>query len=73
MLRMGQSMRGYLVFEITSDAARLARARAFIEDGFAAGCFSAAIDSTFPFERIADAHRYIESNRQFGKVVVTVP
>jgi len=73
MIKMGQSMRGYLLFEITTDPARLARAQAFIDQGFEAGRFSPAIDSTFPFERIADAHRYIESNRQFGKVVVTVP
>ena len=73
MIKMGQSMRGYLVFEIAGNAARLARAQAYIVEGLQCGQFSPAIDSTFPFERIADAHRYIESNRQFGKVVVTVP
>lgn len=30
------------------------------------------IGATFPFERIADAHRLIESRRSIGKVVVTV-
>ncbi len=30
------------------------------------------IDRTFPLDAIADAHRYMESNRQLGKIVVTV-
>ena len=30
------------------------------------------IDRTFPLERIVDAHRYMESNQQKGKIVVTV-
>ena len=27
---------------------------------------------TFPLEKIVEAHRYLESNRQIGKIVVTV-
>ncbi len=30
------------------------------------------IDSVFPFERIAEAHAYMESNASFGKIVVKV-
>jgi NADPH:quinone reductase-like Zn-dependent oxidoreductase len=30
------------------------------------------IAKTFPLAQIADAHRYLESNRQFGKIIVTV-
>ncbi|MEX1328393.1 MAG: zinc-binding dehydrogenase [Desulfobacterales bacterium] len=30
------------------------------------------IARTFPLEEIADAHRYMESNQQMGKIVVTV-
>jgi putative PIG3 family NAD(P)H quinone oxidoreductase len=30
------------------------------------------IDSVFPLEKIADAHRRLESNETFGKVVVTI-
>jgi NADPH:quinone reductase-like Zn-dependent oxidoreductase len=30
------------------------------------------IDRTFKLEEIADAHRYMESNRQKGKIVVSV-
>jgi NADPH:quinone reductase-like Zn-dependent oxidoreductase len=30
------------------------------------------VAKTFPFAQIADAHRYLESNQQVGKVVVTL-
>lgn len=68
----GITMRAYLVFEIISDPARFARARDYILAGLAAGRFRARIARTFPFEQIVDAHRYLESNQQIGKVVVTV-
>ena len=37
------------------------------------GALKPIIDRTFPLDAIADAHRYMESNRQQGKIVVTVP
>jgi putative PIG3 family NAD(P)H quinone oxidoreductase len=40
----------------------------WIADGRARAC----IDSIFPLERIADAHRRMESNASFGKVVLTM-
>ena len=30
------------------------------------------IARTFPFDEIVEAHRFLESNEQFGKIVVTV-
>jgi NADPH:quinone reductase-like Zn-dependent oxidoreductase len=30
------------------------------------------IARTFPFSQIVAAHRYLESNQQIGKIVVTV-
>ncbi|MDR3097856.1 MAG: zinc-dependent alcohol dehydrogenase family protein [Paraburkholderia sp.] len=66
------TVRGYELFEITTDAARLERAKRFITEGLASGALKPAIDRTFPFERIADAHRYMESGDQVGKIVVTV-
>lgn len=67
------TLRGYLVHEITADPARLARAKAFVLEGLASGALRPVIDQSFPFDRIADAHRRLESNDQFGKIVVTVP
>ncbi|UGY02686.1 zinc-dependent alcohol dehydrogenase family protein [Bradyrhizobium quebecense] len=65
-------LRGYRVHEIVQDPARLEAAKAFILDGLADGALKPIIARTFPFEEIVAAHRYLESNVQFGKIVVTV-
>jgi len=72
-LTNGLTLRGYTLFEVTSDPARLARGVAFVERGLAEGVLSPIIARTFPLEQIADAHRFMESNEQIGKIVVTVP
>jgi NADPH:quinone reductase-like Zn-dependent oxidoreductase len=41
-------------------------------DGLSAGALRPIIAKTFPIKRIADAHRYLESNEQFGKIVVSL-
>jgi NADPH:quinone reductase-like Zn-dependent oxidoreductase len=38
----------------------------------AAGVVKPRIDRVFPFAQIVEAHRYMESNEQIGKIVVTV-
>lgn len=38
----------------------------------AAGTIQPVIDSVFPIEKIQDAHRRLESNQTFGKVVLTM-
>jgi NADPH:quinone reductase-like Zn-dependent oxidoreductase len=64
------TVRGYLVHEVVADPYRLARALAFIREGVDAGKLRPVIAAVFPFEDIVQAHRYLESNDQFGKVVV---
>jgi len=66
------TLRGYLVHEITGDPIRLKAAKRFILDGLGSGALKPVIARTFPFDRIVDAHRFLESGEQFGKVVVTV-
>lgn len=65
-------LRGYLVHEIIRDPARLAQAKAFILHGLSDGTLKPIIARTFRFEEIVEAHRFLESNMQFGKIVVTV-
>ncbi|MFM0248128.1 zinc-dependent alcohol dehydrogenase family protein [Paraburkholderia sediminicola] len=72
VLSKALTLRGYLVHEIVSDPARLAAAKAFILDGLTSGSLKPIIARTFPFDQIADAHRFLESNEQLGKIVVTV-
>ncbi|HXG36947.1 MAG TPA: NAD(P)H-quinone oxidoreductase [Dehalococcoidia bacterium] len=38
----------------------------------ASGDLRAVIDRSFPLEQAAEAHRYLEENRNFGKIVLTV-
>jgi len=68
----GLCLRGYLVFEIIRDPSRRQKAEHFIREGLARGSLQPTIARQFPFEQIAEAHRYLESNQQFGKVVVTL-
>lgn len=66
------TLRGYLVHEITGDPSRLEAAKAFILDGLASGSLKPVIARTFAFDDIVEAHRFLESNEQFGKIVVRV-
>jgi NADPH:quinone reductase-like Zn-dependent oxidoreductase len=71
---LGKSLtiRGYVLFEISSDPARLEQGKQFVIKGLAARKLKPVIAKTFPLAAIVDAHRYLESNQQIGKVVVTV-
>ncbi|WP_235209852.1 zinc-dependent alcohol dehydrogenase family protein [Sphingobium sp. Ant17] len=66
------TLKGYLYSEIVSDDAALDRAKAFIVAGLESGALKPQIARTFPLDAIQDAHRFLESNDQIGKVVVTV-
>ncbi len=41
-------------------------------DAFAAGRLKPIVDSTFRLEDTAEAHRYMEASRNFGKIVLTL-
>ena len=44
----------------------------FILKGFESGALKPIIDRVFSFDQIVEAHRYMEANGQFGKIVATV-
>jgi NADPH:quinone reductase-like Zn-dependent oxidoreductase len=69
----GLSVRGYSVMEITQNAEKLAVAKRYIYDRLADGRFHVKIAKTFPFAQSVEAFKYLESNAQVGKVVITVP
>jgi len=71
-LRKGLVIRGYTLWEITRDSVRRERAKQWIHDRLAAGELRPTIDRVFPFDRIVDAHRYLETGKQTGKIVIDV-
>jgi NADPH:quinone reductase-like Zn-dependent oxidoreductase len=71
-LRKGLTVRGYTLREILSVPKLKAKAEQYVFDHVKAGDFKPRIDRVFPFAEIVEAHRYMESNGQIGKIVVTV-
>lgn len=68
----GLSLRGWVASEIWNHPQRYARARQRIRLGIELGHLRPVIAKTFPFEQLVEANRYLESNEQVGKVVVTL-
>lgn len=66
------TIRGYDLFEVTRDDARLASAVEAITAGVEAEDLIPVIDRTFALDQIVEAHEYLEANNQVGKVVITV-
>lgn len=66
------TIRGYTLFSIVKDPDRLERAKHWVYDQLSAGKLHPVIARTFPLSEIVEAHRYMESNEQIGKIVVTV-
>jgi NADPH:quinone reductase-like Zn-dependent oxidoreductase len=54
------------------DDLKLEALKSYVTSGLKSGDLRPTIAKTFPFDRIADAHLYIESGEQFGKVVLVV-
>jgi NADPH:quinone reductase len=71
-LAKGLTIRGYTLFEIVKNPEMLKRGKEYIYQGLESGALKPIIDRTFPLAEIAEAHRYMVSNQQKGKIVVTV-
>jgi NADPH:quinone reductase-like Zn-dependent oxidoreductase len=71
-LSKGLSVRGYTLREVLSDGNLRNKAEKYVFDHVKAGRFKPRIDRVFPLAKIVEAHRYMESNEQIGKIVVTV-
>ena len=57
---------------LTRNEEAFARAVKFIREHLASGTLKPVIAKTFPLSRIREAHEYMESNQQLGKIVVSV-
>jgi NADPH:quinone reductase-like Zn-dependent oxidoreductase len=66
-------MRSFTLFAMTRDEKRLRRAAAFVAAGLRSGKFAPQVDRIFPgLDEVVEAHRRLESNAQFGKIVLTL-
>jgi NADPH:quinone reductase-like Zn-dependent oxidoreductase len=68
----GLSLRGWVASAIWNKPERFAHYRDLILYGLAEGHLKPVIAKTFPLSQIVEAHCYLESNQQLGKIVVTV-
>lgn len=68
----GLSLRGWVASEIWNRPERFAPYRDLILQGLAEGRLKPVVARTFPLSQIVEAYRYLESNQQLGKIVVTV-
>jgi NADPH:quinone reductase-like Zn-dependent oxidoreductase len=67
----GLTLRGYTVSEIMRNPEMAAAAKQYVLDRLADGRFIPTIAKTFPLAQIVEAYRYLESNQQIGRVVIT--
>jgi len=70
-LNRAMTFRGYTLFEIVGDPVRFAAGKKFVADGLSKGALKPKVAKTFTLDQIVEAHTYLESNQQVGKVVVT--
>ncbi|MFQ5990114.1 MAG: zinc-dependent alcohol dehydrogenase family protein [Candidatus Methylomirabilales bacterium] len=63
---------GSLRFGHSGNPEALLRGTRYIYEGLETGRLKPVIDRTFRLDNIVEAHRYMESNQQNGKIVVTV-
>jgi len=66
------TIRGYELFELTTDPDRRARATEFVHNGLDSGALKPIVSTTFTLDNIAAAHEYMASNQQLGKIIVRV-
>jgi NADPH:quinone reductase len=63
----------HLTFHIVAHPERLKAGIDYVNQRLQSGAFHPLIDEKqFTLDRIVDAYRYMESNEQLGKIVVTV-
>lgn len=66
------SVHGFAANELLTETTQREAAINYIYDGLDNGTLRPIIDQTFPLREVVDAHRYLESNQQVGKIVLTV-
>jgi NADPH:quinone reductase-like Zn-dependent oxidoreductase len=65
-------IKGHNIWLTSGDESRRRAAIVYVSKGLETGALRPIIDKIFTFDEIVAAHRYLEKNGQFGKIVVTV-
>jgi NADPH:quinone reductase-like Zn-dependent oxidoreductase len=68
----GLTLRPYSLMELRRDPQLLTTAKQYVFDRLADGRFHPKIAKTFPLAQSVEAYKYLESNQQVGKIVITV-
>ena len=71
-MRKSLSIRGYSLLEIRCDPLLLKKATQYVYDRLEDRRFQPKIALTFPLARATEAYKYLESNEQVGKIVITI-
>jgi NADPH:quinone reductase-like Zn-dependent oxidoreductase len=66
------TIKAHNIWLTSGDRARQKAAVDFILKGIDSGALKPVIDRVFAFDEMIEAHRYLETNAQFGKIVVTI-
>jgi NADPH:quinone reductase-like Zn-dependent oxidoreductase len=72
MIAKVPTIKAHNIWLTTGNETRRKAAIEFVTKGLQTGALKPIIDRTFPFDEMADVHRYLEQSGQFGKIVVTV-
>jgi len=72
MIAKPVTIKAHNIWLTSGNETRRKAAVEFVTKGLESGALKPVIDRTFTFDEMADVHRYLEQNGQFGKIVVTV-
>jgi NADPH:quinone reductase-like Zn-dependent oxidoreductase len=72
MIAKVSTVKAHNIWLTSGDPVRQKAAVEFVLEGIEAGALKPVIDRTFEFDDMVQVHRYLETNGQFGKIVVTV-
>lgn len=72
MIAKNLTVRAHNIWITSGDADRRKAAIEYVSKGLASGALKPVIDREFQFDDMVEAHRYLEGNGQFGKVVVNL-
>lgn len=66
----GRRIGFYGYHEVLMVPERFERVRRYVLDGYRSGAFRPVIDRVFSLDEVVEAHKYMEKNQHFGKIVV---